>query len=209
MDGSGAIFLGLAAYLVATISPGPATLAIMATAAHRGRHAGLQLASGVICGSMFWGVWAAFGLATVMSKLAGAFMVLKAVGGLYLLWLAFKAMRSAFSPDLDFSPRKIEGSKSFVLQGLAIHLTNPKAVLAWVAILSVGVQPGSPLWQTVVMFAGCVLLGITVFFGYALLFSTQRAQALYLAARRPIDAVVGVLFGAAGLKLVLDGRTAG
>ncbi|MGI9357016.1 MAG: LysE family translocator, partial [Rhizobiaceae bacterium] len=157
----------------------------------------------------FWGVWAAFGLATVMSRFAGAFMVLQAVAGLYLLWLAFKAMRSAFTPDMDLSARKIEGSKSFVLQGLAIHLTNPKAVLAWVAILSVGVQPGSPLWQTVVMFAGCVLLGITVFCGYALLFSTQRAQTLYLAARRPIDAGVGVLFGTAGLKLVLDGRTAG
>ena len=126
MDGNGAIFLGLAAYLVATISPGPATLAIMATAAHRGRRAGLQLASGIICGSIFWGFCAAFGLATVMSRFAGAFTALKIAGGAYLLWLAVKALRSAFTPDMDVSARKIEGSKSYVLQGLAIHLTNPK-----------------------------------------------------------------------------------
>jgi len=208
MNGTSAIFLGLAAYLLATISPGPATLAIMATSAHRGRQAGLKLSSGIFCGSIFWGLCAAFGLATVMSQFAGAFMALKIVGGLYLLWLAFKALRSAFTPQASLEAREVRSSKSYYLQGLAIHLTNPKAVLAWVAILSVGVQPGAPIWQTVAMFAGCAMLGFTVFGGYALLFSTQRAQTLYLAARRPIDAVVGVLFGAAGLKLVSDTRTA-
>ena len=50
-----AIFLGIGAYLIATISPGPAVLAIMGVSARHGRAAGLQLASGVVCGSLFWG----------------------------------------------------------------------------------------------------------------------------------------------------------
>ena len=48
-------------YLVATASPGPSNLAIMGTAMRHGRAAGLTLAMGVVCGSMFWAVLAATG----------------------------------------------------------------------------------------------------------------------------------------------------
>ena len=142
MAGGEAIYFGLAAYLIATISPGPATLAIMATSARHGRKAGLQLACGVVCGSLFWGLCAAFGLATMMAQFADLFFAIKILGGLYLLWLAVKSFRSAFSQQ-SASNMPVPSKGKYVLQGLAIHLTNPKAVLAWVAILSIGVQQGA------------------------------------------------------------------
>lgn len=197
-----AIYLGILAYLVATVSPGPATLAIMTIAARHGRRAGLQLASGVILGSLFWGMCAAFGLAAVIARFAGLFSALKLVGGLYLLWLAFKALRSAASANDRSRVRQIENGKSYLLQGLAIHLTNPKAVLAWIAILSIGVQHDAPVWHSLAMFGGCAVLGICVFAGYALVFSTLRAQSLYARARRPVELLLGLVFGTAGLKLI-------
>ena len=199
-----AIYLGIFAYLVATISPGPATLAILSTAARQGRRAGLQLATGVIFGSLFWGMCAAFGLATIIAKFAGFFAVLKIVGGFYLLWLAFKALRSAASPTQTPIARDIDKSRSYLLQGLAIHLTNPKAVLAWIAILSTGVQQGAPLWHSMAMFGSCAILGVCVFAGYALVFSTAGAQAVYARARRPIELLFGLVFGVAGLKLIVQ-----
>ena len=198
-----AIFLGIGAYLVATISPGPATLAIMGVAARHGRVAGLKLASGVVCGSLFWGLCAAFGLAAVMAKFAGFFVVLKVVGGVYLLWLAFKALRSAWSWEEKIKMREPRAG-NYWLQGLAIHLTNPKAVLAWVAILSIGVQQGAPAWHSIAMFGSCAILGICVFLGYALVFSTARAQAAYARARRVFDVMFGVVFGTAGIMLITD-----
>ena len=205
MNGVEAIYFGLIAYLVATISPGPATLAIMATSARYGRKAGLQLASGVVCGSLFWGLCAAFGLATFMAQFADLFVVIKVLGGLYLLWLAFKSFRSALGPSV---PRAVpdSGKSKFMLQGLAIHLTNPKAVLAWIAILSIGVQQGAPAWHSLLMFGGCAVLGVTVFLGYAIVFSTPWAQGIYQRARRIFDITVGVVFGAAGVAL-LTGRS--
>ncbi|MEP0944133.1 MAG: LysE family translocator [Rhizobiaceae bacterium] len=199
-----AIFLGIGAYLVATISPGPAVLAIMGVSARHGRVAGLQLASGVVCGSLFWGMCAAFGLATVMAQFADLFFILKIGGGLYLLWLAFKALRSAFSKQEAPQAIKMNRDRNYVLQGLAIHLTNPKAVLAWVAILAIGVQQDAPVWHAAVMFGSCAFLGICVFLGYALLFSTHRAQALYARARRIFEFLFGCVFGAAGLMLITD-----
>lgn len=199
-----AIFFGIGAYLVATISPGPAVLAIMGVSARHGRVAGLQLASGVVCGSLFWGLCAAFGLATVMAQFAGFFIVLKVGGGLYLLWLALKAFRSAWSNDANPQASKVSRDRNYVLQGLAIHLTNPKAVLAWVAILAIGVQQDAPVWHALVMFGSCAILGVCVFLGYALLFSTARAQAIYTRARRLFEFLFGCVFGAAGLMLITD-----
>lgn len=203
MSGIEAIFLGIGAYLVATISPGPATLAIMGVAARDGRVAGLKLASGVVCGSLFWGLCAAFGLAAVMAQFAGLFFALKIAGGLYLLWLAFKALRSACSGAGNLKAKETRPG-NYWLQGLAIHLTNPKAVLAWVAILAIGVQQGAPAWHSIAMFGSCAVLGIVVFLGYALVFSTTRAQALYARARRGFDLLFGVVFGAAGIMLITD-----
>ncbi|NKB51437.1 MAG: LysE family translocator [Rhizobiaceae bacterium] len=198
-----AIFLGIGAYLVATISPGPATLAIMGVAARHGRAAGLKLASGVVCGSLFWGLCAAFGLAAVMAKFAGFFVFLKIGGGLYLLWLAFRALRSALSADAKLNAHQTKPG-NYWLQGLAIHLTNPKAVLAWVAILSIGVQQGAPAWHSIAMFGSCALLGIAVFLGYALVFSTGRAQAAYARARRWFELLFGAVFAAAGIMLISE-----
>ena len=130
MSGIEAIFLGIGAYLVATVSPGPATLAIMAVAARHGRLAGLKLASGVVCGSLFWGLCAAFGLAAVMAQFAGVFVVLKFAGGLYLLWLAFKALRSAWSSEETLREQATKPG-NYWLQGLAIHLTNPHTASEW------------------------------------------------------------------------------
>lgn len=199
-----AIYLGIFAYLVATVSPGPATLAIMATAAGSGRQAGLKLATGVIMGSLFWGLCAAFGLAAVIAKFAALFVFLKLAGGVYLLWLGFKALRSAASPDARLVAKPFSSNDNYLLQGLAIHLTNPKAVLAWIAILSVGVQHDAPFWHSLAMFGSCAVLGIVVFTGYALAFSTSRAQGLYLSARRPVEVLLGLVFGAAGIKLITE-----
>ena len=41
-------------YLIATASPGPSTMAIMATAMRDGRGPALALAAGVVTGSLFW-----------------------------------------------------------------------------------------------------------------------------------------------------------
>lgn len=204
MSDYSAIFFGVGAYLVATVSPGPATMAIMAVSAQRGRSAGLRLASGVICGSLFWGLCAAFGLATILAQFAGFMVVIKWLGAGYLLWLAYKALRSASVPSHSLPATGAEIPGNYVLQGLAIHLTNPKAVLAWIAILSIGVQSGAPAWHSLAMFGGCAVFGIVVFCGYALLFSTKAARTWYAAARRPFEVVLGLVFGAAAIKLLMN-----
>ena len=90
----GSIGSAVAVYLVATMSPGPGNLAIMTVAMRSGRSAGLRVATGVITGSLFWGLLAASGLSVLITVYQGITAVIMVLGGLYLGFLAYRAFRS-------------------------------------------------------------------------------------------------------------------
>jgi hypothetical protein len=52
------------------------------------------------------------------------------------------------------------------------------------------------------LIAGCQIIALTVFLGYAFAFSTARAIGCYNAVRRPFDLLLGLLFGAAAIRLL-------
>ncbi|MCZ4431242.1 LysE family translocator [Agrobacterium sp. SOY23] len=194
-------------YLIATASPGPSNMAIMATAMRDGRLPALALAAGVITGSLFWAILTATGLSAVLTAYAQALFVIKIVGGAYLLYLAFRAGRSALKPVSDFAgtitERAVPRYRSLYRQGLFMHIGNPKAILSWIAIMSLGFRADAPAGMLPAIIGGCAILGVTVFGGYALLFSTSSMIALYTRLRRWIESVLSAVFAVAGLKLLV------
>jgi len=194
-------------YFVAIASPGPSNMAIMATAMKQGRGAALALASGVISGSMIWALLAACGVLTVLATFAQLLIVLKIGGGLYLLWLAFKAGKSAVRGAIAGEDRPNAQRASFgrlFRQGILMHVGNPKAILTWVAIMSVALKPDAAASTLPLIIAGCATLCVLVFGGYALLFSTAVMAAFYRRIRRGLDALLACCFTVAGLKLVFS-----
>ena len=71
-------------YLVGAGSPGPSNMAIMGMAMHAGRRPALWLASGILCGSWFWGVLAAMGVSQLVASFATGLIAMKVLCGLYL-----------------------------------------------------------------------------------------------------------------------------
>ncbi|WP_257883741.1 hypothetical protein [Roseobacter insulae] len=65
-------------------------------------------------------------------------------------------------------------------------MTNPKAALAWVAIIALGRQPGAPLSVAAVIAGGPFLLSIVIHVLYAVTFSTPIMVTLCDRARRYI-----------------------
>ena len=67
---------------------------------------------------------------------------MKMVGGVYLLYLALRAGRSALRPGAAFANvktgRVTPRYRALYRQGVLMHIGNPKAVLAWMAIMSLG-----------------------------------------------------------------------
>ena len=193
-------------YLVATASPGPSNMAIMATAMRDGRLPALALAAGVITGSLFWAILAATGISAVLSAYAQALFVIKIFGGVYLLYLAFRAGKSALKPVSDFAKTDAGYAtpcyRSLYRQGILMHIGNPKAIMAWIAIMSLGFREDAPAGMLPAIVGGCAFLGIIVFGGYAVLFSIASMIALYARLRRWIEGVLSAVFAVAGLKLL-------
>lgn len=181
-------------------SPGPATLTISATSMAQGRGAGLAVASGVIVGSACWGIAAALGFSALMVANVWLFDAIRIGGALYLLWLALKSLRAAWVGAAAKPVKSPRGG--FFAKGLALHLTNPKAVLAWGSIYAVVIAPGAGAGAVPILFGALILTSMVVFWGYAVLFSAPRVARGYAAAKRLFDTAFGLLFGAAALKLL-------
>jgi threonine/homoserine/homoserine lactone efflux protein len=197
-----------AAYLIATASPGPSNMAIMGVAMSRGRRPALVLAAGVITGSMFWALLAATGISAVLSTYAKALFVIKIAGGLYLLYLAYKSAKSAYAPAKTAAPTAENNQPpqyfSLYRRGLMLHIGNPKAILAWIAIMSLGLKADAHSNMLPAIIGGCAILGVLVFCGYALLFSTAPMIKAYNKARRGIEATLALFFGFAGFRLLMS-----
>ncbi len=197
-----------AAYIIATASPGPSNMTIMGVAMSQGRAPAVVLALGVMTGSLTWAAIAATGLSAVLASFANALFIIKILGGIYLLYLAYKSARSAFinAPQAGIgagNAGKADYGKLY-RRGLLLHLTNPKSVLGWMAVMSLGLKPGAGPATLAAIVGGCGLLGLVVFCGYAFLFSTAPAIRMYQKAKRSIEATLALFFGFAGIKLLLS-----
>ncbi|WP_339861626.1 LysE family translocator [Thalassospira alkalitolerans] len=204
------ILLAYAALMMGLISPGPALLGLMGVSLERGRRAGHCFAIGIGTGSLCIGILTLTGLSALLATWANAMTVIRIAGGLYLLWLAFKAFRSAFRPkqvagDTITPDGKHISGMGYFTRGLSLHLTNPKAILTWIAIISIGFADGTPLWVGWVIVLGCGTISTLVHFAYATAFSTRPAISLYRRAARWINGILGVFFAAVGIRL-LAGR---
>lgn len=180
-------------------------MGIMGVAMRNGRRPAAAMATGVVTMSFTWGLFAVTGFAALILRYTQALVLLKIAGGLYLLWLAFKSARSAARKDempaaLAFGEMN---SRGMYKRGILMHVGNPKAILSWLALMSLGVGAHASTGRLALALGGCVLLGACIFFGYALLFSTASMVRGYSRARRWIEGTLGVVFAGAGLRLLI------
>ncbi len=199
------ILLAYSAFLLAIASPGPNILAVIGTSMSVGRSSGMALALGVATGSFTWALLTVFGLSAILATYASALLAIKIFGGLYLLWLAYKSLRSATSSH-DIEATELAGGRrtplGYLKRGYIIQMTNPKAALAWIAIISLGLKQGAPIWVAAVIVIGTFVLSIAIHLMYAALFSTPVMVRLYGRSRRIIQGVLGTFFALAGLRLL-------
>lgn len=204
---AGGLALVYAAFGLGLLTPGPNIVAVIATSMSVSRKAGVSLASGVACGTCLWSLFAAAGLAAILAKYAFLLFYLKILGGLYLLWMAYKVLKSAASRDERSIEMRAGCGKSYngyMLKGLIIQMSNPKAALAWFAILPLCIDAQAPASVWIAIIVGTTTMSLTGHLIYAFAFSSAPAIAAYGKARRLIESGIGAFFTFAGFKLLLS-----
>lgn len=186
------------------ISPGPSSFAIMSSSMTFGRKEGFLVMLGVVCGAMTWGTLASVGVSAFLAAKPNAVGVIKVFGGVYLLYLAFKA----FIRMLALLPKDNLSRQPFTrisfIKGYCIHMTNPEAMLGWIALITLGIKSNSPALAPFYIVGGCLVIGIMVYGANAYLFSTNKIIETYRCYRRAIEAVFTVVFGFAGATLLIS-----
>ncbi|KRE02438.1 hypothetical protein ASE61_14170 [Bosea sp. Root670] len=195
------LMLVYSAFILAVASPGPSNLQVMATSMERGRAAGSTLALGVTAGSLTWGILAAVGVTGIVVAHPGALYAIKIVGGLYLLFLAWRSARSAMRAEMPPVKVAASGRRTF-LRGYLMHITNPKAILSWTAIIALALRPDTPPVVLYAIIGGCMLISLAINQFYAVLFSTASMIAGYRRIRRRAEACLAAFFTFASFKLL-------
>lgn len=199
------IFLIYGVFVLQNAAPGPNVLAVIGTSMSVGRLSGVAVSFGVASGTLTWSTASVLGLSAVIASYGQLLFYIKIAGGCYLLYLAYRAFCSAWSAtDLDAPSvsRTNQTLMGFYRKGYLLNLTNPKAALGWIAIVSLGLEENSPAWVSLAIIFGTTTLSLGINTIYAFVFSTPRMVSVYAMARRPVQAALGGLFSFAGYKLL-------
>lgn len=127
-------WLFFAASWALIIAPGPDMLYVITRGVSQGRRAGLLSAVGVTAGILVHTLAAAFGLAVLLSTSALAFLVVKYVGAVYLVYLGIKALKDKNSIAVVEDDKQMN-ARSIMVQGMLSNVLNPKVALFFLAFL--------------------------------------------------------------------------
>ena len=156
---------------------------------------------GILCGHLVFFGCIACGLATLLTTASTAFTALRLIGAAYLFYLGARVivstLRRAKAAEQVVTLRR--SRRSLLLQGFAIQVTNPKALLFMSALLPQFIAPQHSLaWQLAVLLATTIAVDLLVLSAYARLASRGtrclRASRIALWLERVFGTVL-ILFG--------------
>ncbi|PAJ75431.1 homoserine lactone transporter [Pseudoalteromonas sp. NBT06-2] len=122
-------------FLIAVI-PGPNALLVMFTALAKNRLMAFANVAGVALGFIVHACISALGLSLLIAQSSMAFMALKWIGVIYLLWLGWSNLKAGLNLKLLNMPenKPINSLTNNFVKGLLTNLLNPKIVLFYLSI---------------------------------------------------------------------------
>ncbi len=191
-------------HFCALITPGPDFFLVSQTAVSRSRKDAVLVAFGICLGAMVWSLLALMGLNIIFEKMAWLKQGLLVAGGLYLCWLGYQMLRSAFSKG-EQSIKQIVLPQSpylFFMKGLLTNLSNPKAVIYFGSVFSLFLA--NPLFDQhhSLLFLIIAIETLLWFLVVAFVFSLPTFRTAYQNFAKWIDGISGGIFTLLGVYLI-------
>ena len=189
--------LGLAAFI-----PGPGVAGLVGQSLGGGLRASLFFLAGLALGDLAYLTVAVAGLAALAEIFAEALLVVKILGGAYLIYLGVLFCRSK-GGIADLRAAKARSGLRAFLAGFTVTLGNPKTIVFYLALLpsvldlhGVGVSE----WSVLSLLTVVVLF--VVLSPYALVAAKARTLMTRPAALRRLNQVAGGIIGGAGAAIL-------
>ena len=152
----------LIAYVLTVLAlmstPGPSHLLMLSNSAANGFGRSLATAAGDLTANMLQMLAAGLGLSALIMTAPKAFIAIKIVGVLYLIWLGLKMLTKSFKPRPRGEDAPRASLKALWLQGFITSATNPKAVVFFAALFPQFISGASPFWPQFLALSAAYIL---------------------------------------------------
>ena len=187
------------------LTPGQDTLYILGRSSTQGWRAGAVAALGIGAGALVHVCAAALGLSAVLATSASAFLVLKVVGAVYLVYLGVRMLitRTAALGATDIAD-SVDTWTAF-RQGMLTNLLNPKVALFFLALMPQFIEPDSPTKVGAFLVLGLTFITTGTAWCLVLALGASRVRSFFAGrprALRGLSQASGALFIVLGLRLV-------
>jgi threonine/homoserine/homoserine lactone efflux protein len=119
---------------ILAISPGPDNIFVLMQSVVHGKKYGLATIIGLMTGCIVHTIFVAVGISTIIKENNTIFLVIKILGAVYLLYLAYKVITGG--SEISMSTEKIDKKTPFQLFkiGFIMNVLNPKVTLFFLAL---------------------------------------------------------------------------
>ena len=166
------IYFILASFLV-VIVPGPTVSLIIANSLKSGMNAGILNVVGTQLGLIILILLLALGFNVITPFLDNIIKVVRIIGAIYLMTLGYLSFISKSLADSSNQIKKFD--QKFILQGLIVILSNPKAFLFLGAFIPQFIDISQPIGSQIIYFGILFMIVGAIFDGmYAVVFGKFR-----------------------------------
>ncbi|CAM3405803.1 LysE type translocator [Paenibacillus lupini] len=117
-------------------SPGPNMIYLISRSISQGRKAGIISLMGVVLGFVVYLTASMLGLITIFNTVPVIYTAMKWAGAAYLLWLAWKSLKSGSASILTpVALPPIEKPRKLFMMGFITNLLNPKIAVLYISLL--------------------------------------------------------------------------
>lgn len=198
-----------AACLLMVLTPGPNMIYLISRSICQGRKAGITSLVGVVAGFFVHMFAAAAGLTAVFLAVPMAYEALKWAGALYLLWMAWQALKPGARSPFEARDLAPDSTPKLMLMGFMTSVLNPKVAMFYLSIFPQFISPehGSLFIQSILLGLTQISVSFTVNLLIALFASGIAVwfvrNPLWLAVQRY---VMGGVLAALAVRLMLEQR---
>ncbi len=193
------------AVAVLVLIPGPVVTLVVANALSHGSRSGLTTVAGASIGNAILLGATAVGLVAFFALLSEVFEVVRWAGAAYLIWLGINAWRVHGVKEAATAPAR--SPHAVFLQGFLIAITNPKALLFYIAFLPQFIDPHLRTGpQLLAMIAAMIAMALVSDSAYALLAGRARGWFTAPERHRLQSRISGTLLIGVGCGLLMARR---
>jgi len=202
------IYLFILAGLLLNITPGVDLLYVLNKSIAKGFKAGIVASLGISTGCLFHVVLVVLGLSALLEASPTAFLIVKYIGALYLLYLGvtmfLSSKKNTNKKEEDKS--KLDYKKIYY-SGILINILNPKVALFFITFLPQFINVNASDKSMGLLILGLIFIGLATIVSSIIAYVACNISNKFTykdSFTKYIKKLVGTLFIGFGIKLALD-----